>query len=102
MIIILVFEIKIKIKIRCIYLQKPGPKPAALAFKNHRPGQKPPQAKHKGLAWPGFFWPSLAWLLASGRNRHITSGYLDNCSVQGQLLHLQLLRSWACENLVQV
>ena len=49
---------------KCIYLQKPGPKPAALAFKNHRPGQKPPQAKHRarlgpaffGPAWPGF-WP---------------------------------------------
>jgi transposase InsO family protein len=35
-----------------------------LAFKNYRPGQKPPQAKHRawlgpaifGLAWPGF-WP---------------------------------------------
>ena len=47
-----------------MYLQKPGPKPGALAFKNYRPGQKPPQAKHRawlgpaffGLAWPGF-WP---------------------------------------------
>ena len=56
-----VFEIKIKIKIKSIYLQKPGPKPVALAFKNRRPGQKPTQAKYKGLAffgpaWPGF-WP---------------------------------------------
>ena len=37
-----------------IYIQKLGLRPAALAFKNRRPGQKPPQAKHKGLAWPGF------------------------------------------------
>ena len=35
-----------------------------LGFQNHRPGQNPPQAKHRarlglaffGLAWPGF-WP---------------------------------------------
>ena len=26
-----------------------------------------------GPAWPGFFWPGLAWLLASGQSRHITS-----------------------------
>ena len=47
-----------------MYLRKPGPKPGALAFKNYRPGQKTPQAKHRarlgpaffGLAWPGF-WP---------------------------------------------
>ena len=40
------------------------------AFKNHRPGQKLPQAKHKGLAWPG-----LARLPASGRSWHITKDY---------------------------
>ena len=40
------------------------PKPAALDFRNKRPGQKLPQAKHRawlgsalfGLTWPGF-WP---------------------------------------------
>jgi len=43
-------------------VQKPGPRPTALAFPKPRPGQKPSQAKSKarlgpaffGLAWPGF------------------------------------------------
>ena len=34
-----------------MYLQKPGLRPAALAFKNYKPGQKPPQAKLR--AWLG-------------------------------------------------
>ena len=39
-------------KLTNIYiLQKLGLRPAALAFKNLRPGQKPPQAKHR--AWLG-------------------------------------------------
>ena len=45
-------------------VQKPGPRPTALAFPYPRPGQKPAQAKGQarlgpaffGLAWPGF-WP---------------------------------------------
>ena len=37
-----------------MYLRKPGPKPGALAFKNYRPGQKPPQAKHRARLGPAF------------------------------------------------
>jgi hypothetical protein len=57
-------------------VQKPGPRPTALAFPNPRPGQKPSQAKSWarlgpaffGLAWPGF-WPQAGAgtsLLVSG------------------------------------
>jgi len=53
--------------------QKPWLRPLALAFANHRLGQKPTEAKVVGLAWPSFFWPGLAWLLASGQSQHITS-----------------------------
>ena len=63
-----------------MYLRKPGPKPGALAFKNYRPGQKLPQAKHRarlgpaffGLAWPGF-WPQAGAgtsLVMKEENRH--------------------------------
>ena len=41
-----------------MYLQKPGLRPAALAFKNYKPGQKPPQAKLR--AWLFLAWPGLA------------------------------------------
>ena len=57
---------------RLFVTQKPRLRPPALAFANHRPGQKPTQAKVVGPAWPGFFWPGLARLLASSRSRHIT------------------------------
>ena len=43
-------------------LKKLGLRPAALAFKIHRPGQKPPQAKHRawlGLAFFGLARPGL-------------------------------------------
>jgi len=58
---------------RLFVTQKPRLRPPALAFANHRPGQKPTEAKVVGPAWPGFFWPGLARLLASGRSRHITN-----------------------------
>ena len=41
----------------------------ALAFPYPRPGQR------SGPAWPGFFWPGLAWLLAWGQSRHITTSH---------------------------
>jgi len=42
-------------------VQKPGPRPMALAFQKLRPGQSPSQAKGQ------------AWLLASGQSQHITN-----------------------------
>ena len=41
-------------------VQKPGPRPMALAFPYLRPGQKPAQAKGHGPAWLGLAWPGLA------------------------------------------
>ena len=37
---------------------------------------KPWAGRDFGWAWPGLFWPSLAWLLAWGRAMHITSPHL--------------------------
>jgi len=53
-------------------VQKPGPRPTALAFPYPRPGHKPAQAKGQGPAWPGFFGLGFVRLLASGQSRHIT------------------------------
>ncbi|KAF8952803.1 hypothetical protein BDZ97DRAFT_1768010 [Flammula alnicola] len=55
------------------YKKKPRPGPTARAFQNLRPGQSRLQANTFGPAWPGFFGPGLARLLASGRSRHITN-----------------------------
>ena len=64
-------------------VQKPGPRPMALAFLYPRPGQKPAQAKGQarlgpaffGLAWPGF-WPQA---------KASTSLVLGYCTVKVQL-----------------
>ena len=45
-----------------------------LGFQKSQAGPKAASGQAQGPAWPGFFWPGLAWLLASGRSRHITSG----------------------------
>ncbi|KAF8960118.1 hypothetical protein BDZ97DRAFT_1760922 [Flammula alnicola] len=55
------------------YKKKPQPGPTAQAFQNLRLGQSQLQANTIGPAWPGFFWPGLAWLLASGQSWHITT-----------------------------
>jgi len=73
---------------RLFVTQKPRLRPPALAFANHRPGQKPTQAKVVGPAWPGFFWPGLARLLASSRSRHIT-----NCIILLSHFDLSLCRN---------
>ncbi|KAF8957193.1 hypothetical protein BDZ97DRAFT_2062420 [Flammula alnicola] len=57
------------------YKKKPRPGPRARAYQIIRPGQSRLQANTFGPAWPGFFGPGLARLLASGRSRHITNVY---------------------------
>jgi hypothetical protein len=41
-------------------------------FEKFQAGPKAVSGQRSGPAWPGFFWLGLAWLLASGRSRHIT------------------------------
>ena len=40
-------------------------------FQKLQAGPKAASSQAQGPAWPGFFWPGLAWLLALGRIRHI-------------------------------
>jgi hypothetical protein len=41
-------------------------------FSKNQARPKAVSGQQSGPAWPGFFWPGLAWLLASGRSWHIT------------------------------
>jgi hypothetical protein len=43
-------------------------------FPKTQAGPKANSGQHLGPAWPGFFGPGLARLLASGQSRHITIG----------------------------
>ena len=52
---------------------KAGAQAGGLGFQKLQAGPKATSGQAQGLAWPSFFWPGLAWLLASGQSRHITS-----------------------------
>ena len=47
-------------------------------FQKSQARPKAASIQAQGPAWPGFFWPGLAWLLASGRSWHITSKHVSS------------------------
>ena len=51
---------------------KAGAQADGFGFQKYQAKPKAVSGQAQGLAWPGCFWPGLAWLLASGRSRHIT------------------------------
>ena len=46
---------------------------AGFGFQKLQAGPKAASGQVQGPAWLGFFWPGLAWLLASGQSQHITT-----------------------------
>jgi hypothetical protein len=52
---------------------KAGAQAGGFGFQELQAGPKAASGQAQGPAWPGFFWPGLARLLASGRSRHITN-----------------------------
>ena len=51
---------------------KAGAQASGFGFQKSPARPKADSGQVKGSAWPGFFRPGLAWLLASGWSRHIT------------------------------